>query len=788
MRLPHYRERLHGSRHHDLSRPDAGVTVDDLVATLQGAGFAVGSVEPVRRTVLDTFDGRSRRRRPPPRTHQCRHRTSGRRRARAPRRRRRERTGHGRGGAAPVPTTSRPDRCGSGSPSCSTSASSCHCSSCRPSGPSRRNETAPARRPRPRGSTTARLPAITTIAPFVVDVVELAGYPKPAADLRELVEDAGLREVSTGGLVELAAAATGLRCQVAQSPPACRSTRPAGTRRVPACPRQPPRCDRRQLGRHDRRHRRRVPARAARRRPTHPLRARPSARACCPTTSATGTARSSAGSARSPGPARDLDVYLLGWDDYVGARSPRTTAAASTGARLSSTGQRRAAHAELADAARRRRAGRTARRAGAAGSTRRSRRRRPDDAPPADRRRSSPSASRRAHKTMLDRRPGDHARHRRRARCTTCARTPRSCATCSSASAACSPPAPRKAFVAQLKALQDNLGEHQDAEVHLAQLRDLAHDLHARPTSTPTTLLAIGQLSDQLDAPPARDRAEFAERFAALRHRRPTRRRAAGRSLARAPAATREGRRHLQHQGRRREDHRGGEPRPSRPPRAGARVLVWDLDPQGAATFFFRVKPEGARAAADASSAAKGELGRAHPRHRPARPARRCPPTSRCATSTSTSRARAHSTRAARRRCSSRSPTTTTSPCSTARPASRWPARACSAPPTRCSCRPSRHAVRRTLGQLADFLATDDAPPAVLPFLSMVDRRKALHRDLLERLEHGQPRFLQAAIPNASAVERMGLQRAPLGEFAARTAAAQAFHDLWTEIATYLWP
>jgi chromosome partitioning protein len=94
----------------------------------------------------------------------------------------------------------------------------------------------------------------------------------------------------------------------------------------------------------------------------------------------------------------------------------------------------------------------------------------------------------------------------------------------------------------------------------------------------------------------------------------------------------------------------------------------------------------------------------------------------------------------------------------------------------------------RTLGQLANFLATDDAPPAVLPFVSMFDRRKALHRDLLERLEHSQPRFLQAAIPNASAVERMGLQRAPLGEFAPRTAAAQAFHELWTEIATHLWP
>ena len=69
----------------------------------------------------------------------------------------------------------------------------------------------------------------------------------------------------------------------------------------------------------------------------------------------------------------------------------------------------------------------------------------------------------------------------------------------------------------------------------------------------------------------------------------------------------------------------------------------------------------------------------------------------------------------------------------------------------------------------------------------MLDRRKALHRELLGRLEHRQPRFLHAAIPNASAVERMGVQRAPVGEFAPRTAAAKAFTALWAEVAEHLW-
>ena len=72
----------------------------------------------------------------------------------------------------------------------------------------------------------------------------------------------------------------------------------------------------------------------------------------------------------------------------------------------------------------------------------------------------------------------------------------------------------RKAFVSQLKALQDNLGEHQDAEVHLAQLRDLAHDLHERATIDTDALLAMGRLSDHLDRRRAQERAAFVERFA----------------------------------------------------------------------------------------------------------------------------------------------------------------------------------------------------------------------------------------------------------------------------------
>jgi cellulose biosynthesis protein BcsQ len=93
----------------------------------------------------------------------------------------------------------------------------------------------------------------------------------------------------------------------------------------------------------------------------------------------------------------------------------------------------------------------------------------------------------------------------------------------------------------------------------------------------------------------------------------------------------------------------------------------------------------------------------------------------------------------------------------------------------------------RTLDQLTGFLDDDsDDGPKVLPFVSMLDRRKTLHRELIESLATVEPPFLSTAIPNASAIERMAVHRAPLGEFSPRSRARQAFTDLWSEVSTHL--
>ena len=75
------------------------------------------------------------------------------------------------------------------------------------------------------------------------------------------------------------------------------------------------------------------------------------------------------------------------------------------------------------------------------------------------------------------------------------------------------PKGARKRYVKRLRALQDNLGEHQDAEVHTHMLRAVATELHDIGASA-DTMLAIGQLTERLDQQRHAARIEFAERFA----------------------------------------------------------------------------------------------------------------------------------------------------------------------------------------------------------------------------------------------------------------------------------
>ena len=89
----------------------------------------------------------------------------------------------------------------------------------------------------------------------------------------------------------------------------------------------------------------------------------------------------------------------------------------------------------------------------------------------------------------------------------------------------------------------------------------------------------------------------------------------------------------------------------------------------------------------------------------------------------------------------------------------------------------------RTLEQLKAFIAENNLDNlALIPFFSMADRRKKLHKDIMENLIKNHPEILLTAIPYASDIERMGLERQPLGGYMNKSKSMDAYHELWQEV------
>jgi cellulose biosynthesis protein BcsQ len=89
----------------------------------------------------------------------------------------------------------------------------------------------------------------------------------------------------------------------------------------------------------------------------------------------------------------------------------------------------------------------------------------------------------------------------------------------------------------------------------------------------------------------------------------------------------------------------------------------------------------------------------------------------------------------------------------------------------------------RMLAQLQQFIAREGwTDLALLPFFSMVDRRRSLHRELIESTRALVPAVLATEIPYRSEIERMSLERAPLPAQAPRSEAALIYAALWREI------
>ena len=87
----------------------------------------------------------------------------------------------------------------------------------------------------------------------------------------------------------------------------------------------------------------------------------------------------------------------------------------------------------------------------------------------------------------------------------------------------------------------------------------------------------------------------------------------------------------------------------------------------------------------------------------------------------------------------------------------------------------------RTLIKLMKWAERSESTAVLGAFFSMVDRRKTLHRHACEWSRDYPDVFLSGLIPYSSVVEQMAARRMPLGAFAPRDTATTAFSDVWTE-------
>lgn len=88
----------------------------------------------------------------------------------------------------------------------------------------------------------------------------------------------------------------------------------------------------------------------------------------------------------------------------------------------------------------------------------------------------------------------------------------------------------------------------------------------------------------------------------------------------------------------------------------------------------------------------------------------------------------------------------------------------------------------RTYNMVKDYFKEKELDSTKLMcFFTMADRRKNMHNEIMELL-YKDKKFFQNYIPYLSEVEKMGIHRQPIEEYARSSYAAKCYHELWTEI------
>ncbi len=93
----------------------------------------------------------------------------------------------------------------------------------------------------------------------------------------------------------------------------------------------------------------------------------------------------------------------------------------------------------------------------------------------------------------------------------------------------------------------------------------------------------------------------------------------------------------------------------------------------------------------------------------------------------------------------------------------------------------------RTLEQLYEFFEREGyKKKKLVPVFSMVQKSKKLHQESMERMRKKYRRFLNHAVPFSSDIEKMGTHREPALAYAGKRSAAWAYEEIWEELETLI--
>jgi len=89
----------------------------------------------------------------------------------------------------------------------------------------------------------------------------------------------------------------------------------------------------------------------------------------------------------------------------------------------------------------------------------------------------------------------------------------------------------------------------------------------------------------------------------------------------------------------------------------------------------------------------------------------------------------------------------------------------------------------RTFDQLVRFVAeAKGSRPEVVAFFSMADRRKRLHKDVIDSIPRDRTRVADTVIPALSIIEQMAERQTPVPAFAPNSRATLCYEELWAEV------